>query len=162
MGCTSLYLVALWCAIKIVLFVRKNKNYFQDPKLQRQITLTLAFQVSIWCFLFKFQHVQALVPFIIVGFPSIVGTFATMLLRQKALGYTKVSFMFRMWVPLLNPIITLCFIRPYRRSIVMFFRGQSYVQSISGSRWTNVFYVLNFCWFKFACFRNFKDWFVNR
>lgn len=92
-------------------FLNKNKEFMRNRHLQRQIDIALM--------------VQILIPFIIGGLPSVVGQLLLAIMGPSSAYYRMQWGPFRFLVPLLNPVVTIWFIRPYRKAFLRLRNGFS-------------------------------------
>ncbi|KAI6177826.1 hypothetical protein M3Y97_00949800 [Aphelenchoides bicaudatus] len=105
------YIIVFILGFLIRRFLIKNKEFMRNRHLQRQIDIALI--------------VQALIPFVIGGITSFVGQILLAIMGPSSAYYRMQWATIRFLVPLMNPIVTIWFIRPYRKAFLRLRNGFS-------------------------------------
>ncbi|KAF7636308.1 hypothetical protein Mgra_00004295 [Meloidogyne graminicola] len=103
------YLIIWFCSLKIVQYIKKNlkqnSSCSRIIQLNNQMTLNMAIQASI--------PILDILVFLFVTFASIAGVTSNWFICLTMFMGPLIN-----WVPVLNPLVTIITVAPYRRTII--------------------------------------------
>jgi hypothetical protein len=110
------YMVIVWCFAKIYRCMKANRSSMSATTLQMQNNLLLALSI------------QSLLPAACVTTPGVNYIIYSFESNANDSVSQYISFILPLWLPVINPLLTILLIAPYRRALFALFRRS---QSIS-------------------------------